>query len=314
MRKLILLTLVIFFCGVNTGHCFWMWSPKTQQFTNPKWSVKGTSKEQLEFAKSILDSEDYKNALVEFRRLLRYYPESLEAPEAQFYIGECLDKLEDTYNAYLAYQKVIDKYAFTDKIDAVLEREFKIAEKLSDAKIKFLGMDVPQYYHAIRIYKKIIENSPYGKLASLSQYRIAIILKNAGDFTEARKEFNKVISTYPDSEWAEAAKFQVAKTASLSSLQPDYDQEASNEARAKYEEFVKTHPQAELSQEAEKEIDTLTDRQAEKDFKVAEFYEKQKAYKSAKIYYEGIISGYPGSPWAKNAKEKISELMKEGKL
>jgi len=314
MRKRILLILIIFFCGVNTGYCFWIWSPKTQQFTNPKWSVKGTPKEQLEFAKSILDSGDYKNALVEFRRLLKYYPESMEAPEAQFYIGECLDKLDDIYNAYLAYQKVVDKYAFTDRIDEVLEREFKIAEKLSDKKVKFLGMDVPQYYHAITIYRKIIENSPYGKLAALSQYRIAIILKNAGDFTEARREFNKVISTYPNSEWAEAAKFQVAKTASLSSLQPDYDQGASNEARDKYEEFVKTHPQAALSKEAEEEIRTLTDRQAEKDFKVAEFYEKQKAYKSALIYYEGVINDYPGSVWAKNAKEKISDLKKEGKL
>lgn len=308
MRKLILLTLIVFFSSVNLGYSFWIWSPKTKQFTNPKWAVKNTPEEQLEFAKEILDSGDYKNALVEFRRLLRYYPESLQAPEAQFYVAECLEKLGDIYNAYLAYQKVIDKYAFTDKIDAVLEHEFRIAQDLVDAKIKLLGLEIPQYYHAIKIYRKIIENSPYGKLAPISQYKIGLILKNAGDFNEAKKEFKKVITTYPDSEWAEAAKFQVAKTASLSSLKPDYDQEASREAQDKYEEFVKVHPEAELSKEAEEEIVTLIDRQAEKDFKVAEFYEKQKAYKSAKIYYEDIIARYPDSAWAKNARDKIKEL------
>jgi outer membrane protein assembly factor BamD len=291
-----------------------MWSPKTKQFTNPKWSVKGTPKEQLEFAKGMLDRGDYKNALTEFKRLLRYYPESLEAPQAQFYIGECLDKMGDVYAAYLAYQKVIDKYAFTDKIDEVLEREFKIADKLTDVKIKLMGLEVPQYYHAITIYKKIIENSPYGKLAAISQYKIGLVLKNAGDFSDAKKEFAKVISSYADSEWAEAAKFQIAQTASLSSLKPEYDQEASKEAKDKYREFIKSHPEAELSKEASQEIIALADKQAEKDFKIAEFYEKQKAYKSAIIYYESIVNEYPGTPWANSARDKIMELKKEGNL
>jgi len=314
MRKRILITFIVFFCSVNLSYGFWIWSPKTKQFANPKWAVKNNPKEQLEFAKAFLETGEYKKALDEFRRLLKYYPESLEAPEAQFYIGECLEKTDDLYNAYLAYQKTIDKYAFTDKIDAVLESEFRIAGELSDAKVKLLGIDVPQYYHAITIYRKVIENSPYGKLAASSQYKIGIILKNAGDFSEARKEFEKVISNYPNSEWSEAAKFQVAKTSSLSSLKPEYDQEASGEAIDKYEQFLKKHPQAELSKEAKKEVGSLTDKQAEKDFKVAEFYEKQKAYKSAEIYYEGVIKQYPDTVWANNARDKIKVLTKEGKI
>ncbi|MDD5618647.1 MAG: hypothetical protein PHG69_06080, partial [Candidatus Omnitrophica bacterium] len=153
MRKRILLVLIVFFCYVDLGYSFWIWNPKTKEITNPKWSVKGTPAEQLEYAKDILETKDYKNALYEFKRLLKYYSESAEAPEAQFYIGECLENLGDPYNAYLAYQKTIDKYAFTDKIDAVLEREFKIADKLVDAKVKLLGISVPQYYHAITIYR-----------------------------------------------------------------------------------------------------------------------------------------------------------------
>ncbi|MDD5618001.1 MAG: outer membrane protein assembly factor BamD, partial [Candidatus Omnitrophica bacterium] len=163
-------------------------------------------------------------------------------------------------------------------------------------------------------YRKIIENSPYGKFAAISQYKIGLVLKNAGDYDEARREFQKVISTHSDSEWAEAAKFQLAKTSSLASLEPDYDQKASKEARDKYEEFVKTHPEAELSKEASQEISVLTDRQAEKDFKVGEFYEKQKAYKSAKLYYEGVIKKYPDSIWAKNSRDNLEVLAKEGKI
>ncbi|MDD5005080.1 MAG: outer membrane protein assembly factor BamD [Candidatus Omnitrophica bacterium] len=314
MRRTIIITFIIFFCAVNASYAFWLWNPKTKEFTNPQWTVKDSPKAQLQFAKEVLNTGNYKNALVEFRNLLRHYPESQEASDAQFYVGECLEKMDKPYDAYLAYQKVIDKYAFNTKMDEVLQREFNIANTLADAKVKILGLDFPQYYYAITIYRKIIENSPYSKLAPLSQYKIGLVLKTSGDFAGAKKEFEKVISTYPDSEWVEASKFQLAKSASLVSLDADYDQEATKEAKDRYEEFVSTHPEAELSKEAKEEIVSLTDKEAEKDFNVGQYYEKQKTYTSAGIYYEDVISKYPKSVWAQRSLERIQVLKKEGKL
>lgn len=314
MRRSIIIAFIVLFSVVNTSYAFWIWNPKTKEFKNPKWSAKSGPEEQFGFAKEILNSGDYKTAYIEFRKILRHFPESREAADAQFYIGECLEKMDKLYDAYQAYQKVIDKYAFTDKIEEVLEREFKIADAISEYKIKMLGLTIPQYYHAIRIYEQVIDNAPYGKLASLSQYRIGIIFKNEGEFVEAKKAFKKVITTYSDSEWVEAAKFQLAKSASLGSLDSEYDQESTQEAKKRYEEFVITHPQAELTKEAIGEIVVLTDKEAEKDFNVAQYYEKQEVYSSAQIYYEDIIKRYPKSAWSQKSLERIQVLMKEGKL
>jgi outer membrane protein assembly factor BamD len=315
MRKAIfILTFFTILCFSSSSFAFWIWTPKDKKWTNPKWSAKNSPQEQFKFAKEILDSGDYKQALVEFNKLLRHFSESYEAADAQFYVGECLEKTEKLYDAYLAYQKVIDKYPFNNKMENILERQLKIADIIAEQEMKVLGLAVPQYYHAITIYRKIIENYPYGKLAPISQYKIGLVLKTAGSFDEAKSEFEKVVSSYPESEWAEAAKFQMAQTASLASLGSDYDQQLTQEAKERYKEFVTKHPEAALSKEAYGEISGLADKEAEKDFNIGQFYEKQESFKSAVVYYEDVVKNYPRSAWAQKSTERIQALEKEGKL
>ncbi|MFC1646101.1 outer membrane protein assembly factor BamD [Candidatus Omnitrophota bacterium] len=315
MRKsLTIVTFVLVLSMANPSFAFWIWTPKDKKWTNPKWSAKISPEEQYKFSKEVFDSGDYKRALVEFKKVLSHFPESFQAAEAQFYIGECLEKMGKLYNAYLAYQKVIDKYPFSEKMNDVLERELKIADAIAEEEMKVLGLSIPQYHHAITIYRRIIENYPYGEIAPISQYKIGLVLKSAGSFDEAKAEFEKVISSYPDSEWVEPAKFQIAQTASIASLDADYDQELSKEAKDRYEEFLQKHPDAELSEEAQEEILSLTDKEAEKDYNIGQFYENQKAFEGAVLYYEDVIKKYPRSTWAQKSLERIQVLEEERKI
>lgn len=306
--------MVLFFALTSQVHAFWIWTPKEKKFVNPKWTAKDTPQEQLDHAKKILEIGEYKKALNEFKVLLRHYPEAFEAAEAQFSIGLCLEKMEKWYAAYLAYQKVIDKYPFSDKMNAVLKKQFDIATILVETEAKILGISFSQQYYAIDIYRKIIDNYPYGKLAPLSQYRIGLVLKSMGGFTEAKGEFGKVISAYPESEWFEPAKYQVAECASLASLNAEYDQALSLEAREQFEQFIEKHPDAELATQTRQQIRNLTDKEAEKDFTVAQFYEKQKAYPSAELYYQSILDKHPKSTWAEKSRERMRSLRKEDKI
>ncbi|MFH1621746.1 MAG: outer membrane protein assembly factor BamD [Candidatus Omnitrophota bacterium] len=315
MRKPIIVVIFVLILSIaSPSFAFWIWTPKDKKWTNPKWSAKNSPQEQFKFAKEVFDSGDYKTALIEFKKLLNHFPESYEAADTQFLMGECLENMGKLYDAYLAYQKVINKYPFSDKMNDVLERELKIADVIAEEEMKFMGLSIPQYYHAITIYRKIIENYPYSKVAPVSQYKIGLVLKSAGSLAEAKVEFEKVIASYPDSEWAEAARYQVAQTASLASLKSDYDQELTQEAKERYEEFLTKHPDAEISEEAQDEILDLTDKEAQKDFNVGQFYEKQRSFSSAAIYYEDVIRKYPKSKWAEESMERIKILREEGKL
>ncbi|MFH0877390.1 MAG: outer membrane protein assembly factor BamD [Candidatus Omnitrophota bacterium] len=297
----------------QTSWAYWIWTPESKKWTNPKYAPKESPQEQLSFAKGYYETKDYRTAYEELKKLVKYYPDAVQAPEAQFYMGLCLEEMGKYYEAYQAYQKIIDKYPFSKRNEDVLKQEYIVAQRLLDYREKIIGINFTGESAAIEIFRKIIENAPYGAYAAASQYKIGLTSKAKGFFSEAVDEFQKVIDNYSNSEWAEPAKFQIALCAARSSLDAPYDQTLTQEAQEKFKEFVKLHPDAEIAQQAEQRIDELRDKEAESNFKVGQFYEKQKAYESAKIYYNHVIKTFPKSDWGQKSLERIQALEKERK-
>ncbi len=309
-RAVFLLVLLgVFLFSAAPAFSFWIWTPKTGRWVNPKYSVKPNPREQLEFAQEFYNQGKHKEAVEECKKLLKYYPKSYQASEAQFYIGLSLEAMDKLYEAYQAYQKVIDKYPFSTRIDEIIERQLKIGEAFaSGEKRKALGVELPLDNPAIEILRKVVDNSTYGKNAAKAQYLLGMVLKDAGRFQEAREEFEKVIAAYPESEWVSLAKYHSADCGSKIAPKGDYDQELTKQAKEKFEEFVKTHPDETLRKEAIGHIDVLKEKEAEGALKIAEFYEKQKRYDSAKIYYQEIASSCPYCKSATKARDKLKEL------
>lgn len=305
--------LVVITClSFSPAYAYWIWTPKSGKWINPKTQSKPTPKEQLEFAKEFYGLKNYEQARREFKKLVKSYPKSFEASESQYYLGLVEEAQGNPYEAYQAYQKVIEKYPFSERIQEIIEREYKIGERFVDGeKRKALGMNLPVDNPAIEIFSKIVENSSYGPLASAAQYKLGLVLKGLLRYYEAEEAFNKVISSYPDSEWVGPAKFQLASCRQAVSRGPDYDQGAALEAKDKFEEFVQEHPDAVLSRDAEKNIAELKEKEAEANFNTARFYEKQKAAEAAKIYYQDVIDNYPQSIWAAKAIERLQLMEKK---
>jgi outer membrane protein assembly factor BamD len=311
-RKILILSLVFFCLSQNSAFSYWIWTPKTGKWINPKHAVKPDPKQQFEFAKSFYDLKQYDDALREFKKLIKAYSKSTEASESQYYLGLIEEAKGNAYEAFQAYQKVIDKYPFSERIQEINEREYKIGESfMSGAKRKALGVALPVENPAVEIFAKVVENSTYGPLAPKAQYKLGLILKGLMRYYEAEEAFNKVISNYPGSEWVGPAKFQIAACRQAVSRGSDYDQGSAAEAKEKFQDFLKEHPDAVLSQEAQKNIDQLQDTEAESDYNIAVFYEKQKNFESAKIYYKDIIDNYAQSPWAAKAMERLNILEKK---
>ncbi|MFH1397524.1 MAG: outer membrane protein assembly factor BamD [Candidatus Omnitrophota bacterium] len=306
MKRILILVLVFSGLILSPAYSYWVWTPKTGKFINPKTLPKSTPKEQFDYAKAFMDKKDYKSAIREFIKLLKNYPKSFEASEAQYYLGVIEEDEGRLFEAYKAYQKVIDKYPFSERIAEINNREYNIAEAfISGEKRKAMGITLPVENPAIEILNKVIDNSSYGPLASKAQYKLGLVLKETLNYYEAEEAFNKVVTSYPDSEWAAAAKFQLASCRAALSKGPDYDQGATKEAKDKFESFVQEHPDAVLSKEAQKNIDRLKEQEAESNYNAARFYEKQKAFQSAEIYYNEVINNYSDSPWAARAIERL---------
>ena len=160
-----------------------------------------------------------------FKKVIKFFPKSAEAAEAQYFLGLIEEEKGNLYEAFQAYQKVIDTYPFSSRITDLNKKEYDIGEKfLGGLKRKAMGMPLPVENPALEIFHKVVDNSTYGPLAPKAQYKIGVLLKGEMQYYDAEEAFNKVIPNYPDSEWVEAAKFQIAACRAALSRGPDYDQ------------------------------------------------------------------------------------------
>lgn len=306
MKRTAIILFIAFSFWASPAYPYWIWTPKTGKWVNPKTDVKSSPKKQFDLAKGFYEARKYDQAKREFKKLLNSYPKSFEASESQYYLGLIEEAQENLYEAYLAYQRVIDKYPFSERIQEIIEREYKIAEAfMSGHKRKAMGVALPVENPAIEIFGKVVENSTYGPLAPAAQYKLGLVLKGLMRYYEAEDAFNKIAANYPDSEWVDSAKFQIAACRAALSRGPDYDPGATKEAKEKFEEFVREHPDAALSREAEKNIGQLREKEAQNSYNIGFFYEKQKAYDAAKVYYGDTIKQYPDSVWAGKSLERL---------
>lgn len=309
----ILLAVMLFSLPPQNAEAFWMWTPETNRWVNPKYAAKDTPQEQLQYAKDFYQAGEMERAAGEFYKLIKYYPRAREAAEAQFYIGEIYEKQERYFDAYKAYQVVVEKYPFSERAADIIKRQYDIGNILLEGKekrSKIVTAVVGGEYDVIEVFRTVIKNAPYGPYAAPSQYKIGLYLQEKQLYQEARDEFEKTLNDYPETEWAKAAEYQIAMADAKRSSNAQYDQKVTEAAIDQFKDFVEKYPDAELSDDARGKISELRDKEAENHFVVGAFYEKQKKYDAAKVYYNTIVTDYKNTQWASRALEKLQKLNK----
>jgi len=82
-----------------------------------------TDGELYQIAKQTFDNGDYDSARQRFQKLLRQFPKSENADNAQFWIGETYYREKWYEKAILEYQKVIETYPKGNKVPAALLKQ-----------------------------------------------------------------------------------------------------------------------------------------------------------------------------------------------
>ena len=294
----------------GVANAYWIWTPETKKFTNPKYAVKDSPKEQFDWAMSFYNAKDFQRAATEFEKLAKQYEFSEHASKAQYYVGLCYENMNKYYTAYQNYQKAIDNFPHIANTEEILAREFAIANLyLSKPGPKVLGTDImAPLDRAVEIFKKIVENAPYGKFAEESQFKLGEALKKSERYEEAVQAFHKIVEDYPKSKLATQAMYEESNCAYKASLKPAYDAAATDNAIKTFEKFVDKNKDANLAKSADTTMKRLKDNVAEKSYKAAQFYESQGKTQAAIIYYQDVIDAYPDSTFVNRSKAKIEAL------
>lgn len=312
-NKILTLLFVFVFIGgifAQPLYAFWMWNPTTGKWTNPKKGAKDTPEEQFKWAMEFYRTKDFKRSAEEFEKVPAVFPNSKLAAEAQYYMGICQEQLQDYGKAASAYQVLVDRYPYSERIEDAIEREFNIATLfLSGEKEKIIGLAIlPATMRAREIFNHIIKSAPYGPYGDLAYYKLGESYKATGEYEEARKTFQALIDEYPNSRLADDARYQMAYTALRSSEQSKYSREITEKALSEFKDFKQSFPQSDRVSEANMVIDELKNKQARDTYEVGEFYEKRKKWKSASVYYQETVDRFPDTASAKEAQGKLEQL------
>ena len=296
--------------GMPAAQAAWVWSPSTG-WVGPSGAVKDSPQEQLAFAQGFFEQRDYPRAVQEFRKLVKAYKASPEAADAQYFVGRCAEETTDYYRAFVEYRKTIQTYPSTSKFNDILEREFRLGNLfLGGQKRKMLGKFAwwPARDKAVEIFRAIVEDAPFTEYGQLAQYQLGLSHMALKDYEAAVGAFEELITKYPESSLVDDARFQIAQASLKGTFRPDYDQSPTERAIRELRTFLREYPESELASEAGRRLGELTERWAQHEYQIGEFYEGRRQKEAALLYYESLVSRFGQTSWAPKAVAKIQAL------
>jgi len=307
--KAALIAAVMLLAYAGVANAVWVWTPETGRWVNPKSQPKETPEAQLEYASQLRLAGDYEEALGEYEKFFKFYPDSDLCPQAQFQIGELYEARGDYERASKEYQKVVSNWRASKLFDKVVEKQYEIADRFYQEEMarkrRFRLFRGRYLRRAIRIYEQVIENAPFGPAAAQAQYRIAECYFASGHYLEATYEYQKVLDEYPSSEWAGQAMYGLAMCYYEQALPAEYDQTIARKSVEQFQLFAGLYPDDPKTEEAAHRIADLREEMARQQLVVAAYYEKIQRPDSARVYYRTVVAKYPGTQAADEAKEKL---------
>ena len=305
---IVLLILVTF-----DSYSFWIWSPRKDKWLNSAASYSGPVRE-LKDAMGYFDEHKYKRALKEFIKLIKRFPDSREAAQAQYYIAVCFEKIKEPYRAFLEYNKLVTTYPNSNRIQDAVAAELRIGTdflKWKERRLLGVPLSLFEDHPSVEIFNKIVETSPYSEYAPRALYKLGEFFIEHSRNEEAKEAFKKLIDNYPDSEFAAKAKYRLALVISSSIPGTDYDQSDISEAYRRLEEILSDKDKnGKEAESASKEMEAIRTQEAKKNFDIASFYEKQNRFRSALVYYRIVADKYGDTSFAEMSRRKI-KILKE---
>ena len=278
---------------------------------NARWQ-RPRAKEQLDVAEQAFDKNDYNTTLHAAHRVLRVWPLSDYAPDAEYLIGRCLETSGKDEAAFKAYQNIIEKYPRSSRYEEVLWRQYEIANRFLGGEWFRIWGTIPLYSsmdQTAGMFNKIVNNGPYSDVAPQAQLRIGAAREKEKDYPEAVKAYATAADRYYNQPTIAAdALFREGLSYARQAAKAEYDQSTAVQAIERFTDFITLYPNDRRVPRAEKAIAWLKTEQVRGNFEIAQFYQKGKKWNGALVYYNEVLQLDPNSPYAASARQRIEAL------
>jgi outer membrane protein assembly factor BamD len=272
------------------------------------------AKDQLDLAQQAFDQKKYKLALKAAKRVIQLWPLSDYTPKAQYLIGRAFEERKQDEYAFNAYQTLLERYSKAADVKDVQHRQFVIALRyLHGQWFKLWGYIpfFPSMDKTADMFEKIVQFGPYGELGPPSQMDIGAAREKEKDYPLAVKAYEMASDRYSDqAQVAAEALYKAALAYNKQARRADYDQSVAGQAISAFTDFMALYPNDPRVADSQRIIAQLKSVEAMGNFRVAQYYEKEKQWAGALVYYNEVLIKNPSSPLAGQARQRIEVLAK----
>jgi len=282
-----------------------------QKFVAPgEEEMSGTTAELFHTGQEAEKRGDLRGAIKAYRAIFRKHNHDALAPGAVYRTAELYEKLHKYTDAAEAYRYVVEKFAGSPHFEDAIEGQFRIGEMyLNGQKVKILGISLSNSLEkSVEIFAAIIRTAPYGRYTARAQFDIGLAREKQKITDAAITAYQAVVEKFPNDPLAPNAQYQIGYLWLNISKEGTKDIDATSKARTAFEDFLFRYPNSEKAPQARAHLDYLSRKQTTSAFDIAKYYDKQKHYRAAVIYYNEVIRQQPGSSESAKAKQRIDQI------
>jgi len=284
---------------------------KKAKFVAPgEEEVSGTALELYNTAQSAEKEGNLKRAIHAYANIVRHYPKDALAPSALYRGAQLQEQVHDYFVAADSYRLLVEKYPGNPHFDDAIEAQFRIGEMyLTGKKKKILGISYGNSLDkAVTIFANIVRTAPYGKYTARAQFNIGLAREKQNVPEMAVEAYQAVVNKFPNEPVAVDAQYQIGYIWMMAARKGTTDAAATTNAKTAFQDFLLHYPHSEKASQARANLDLLEHKETTSSYEVAKFYDKQKYYRAAVIYYNEVIRQQPGSTESNLAKKRIDQL------
>ncbi len=305
-----LLSVGLVFSGLSRAAIVFRPGEKAKYVAPGEEEMSGNAEELFHIGQTAEKDGNLKRAIKAYRTLVRRHPKDALAPGSAFRTAELQEQVHDYLNAAASYRWVVERYPTSPRFNEAIEGQFRVGEMyLAGKKLKLLGIPfATSMDRAVDIFAAVIRTAPYGKYTARAQFDIGLAREKQGANDAALQAYQAVVDKFPNDPIAADAQYQIGYIWLTAARGGTKDIAAANNARTAFQDFVFRYPNSEKAPQARANLQLLERKQTVSSFDVAKFYDKQKYYRAAVIYYNEVIRQQPGSPESEKAKKRIDQL------
>jgi len=283
---------------------------KTKVLAPGEEEIHGTAQQLFAAAQEAERQGRISRAIKDYTNIVRRYPKDTLAPGATYRGAQLYEQLGDYIRAANGYRTIMQRYPASPNFDEAIEAQFRIGEMyLNGKKVKLFGIPVSTSMdRAVEIFAPIVRNAPFGKYTARAQFDIGLARQKQGANDAAIQAYQAVIDQFPNDAIAADAQYQIGYIWFEAARLGTNDEAAIQNARRAFEDFLYRYPKSEKAPQARENLARLQQKATGDAFKIAKFYDKQKSYRAAVIYYSEVIRQQPGSVASEQARRRIDQI------